>query len=131
MTGREKNAFAAVRPPGHHATASRGMGFCIFNNAAVAARYASRRGSATIRAPETAEAAGFDPTAIRLRARRGKGQLPTSSSRPSGNSMAKAVTSARIATMRLNGAAGLPYRNWPGTNIKHVVLIVQENGETR
>ena len=40
MTGREKNAFAAVRPPGHHATASRGMGFCIFNNAAVAARYA-------------------------------------------------------------------------------------------
>lgn len=40
MTGREKNAFVAVRPPGHHATASRGMGFCIFNNAAIAARYA-------------------------------------------------------------------------------------------
>ncbi len=35
-------AFAAIRPPGHHATASRGMGFCIFNNAAIAARYARR-----------------------------------------------------------------------------------------
>ncbi|NWF85152.1 MAG: histone deacetylase [Bryobacteraceae bacterium] len=37
-----KRAFAAVRPPGHHATASRGMGFCIFNNAALAARYARK-----------------------------------------------------------------------------------------
>ena len=33
------SAFAIVRPPGHHATATKGMGFCIFNNIAVAARY--------------------------------------------------------------------------------------------
>jgi len=41
--GRVRNAFCAVRPPGHHASAGRGMGFCIFNNAALAARYAQRR----------------------------------------------------------------------------------------
>src|SRR5438128_4790936 len=39
MAGQVKNAFAAVRPPGHHATPDRGMGFCIFNNVAIAARY--------------------------------------------------------------------------------------------
>src|SRR5471030_2053268 len=32
MAGTVKNAFCAVRPPGHHATPSRGMGFCIYNN---------------------------------------------------------------------------------------------------
>lgn len=42
MEGRVRNVFAAVRPPGHHATASRGMGFCVFNNVAVAARYARK-----------------------------------------------------------------------------------------
>jgi len=39
MTGTVRNAFCAVRPPGHHATRDRGMGFCIFNNVAVAAQY--------------------------------------------------------------------------------------------
>ncbi len=40
MQGGAKNAFVAVRPPGHHATAENAMGFCIFNNVAVAAKYA-------------------------------------------------------------------------------------------
>jgi acetoin utilization deacetylase AcuC-like enzyme len=40
FTGQAQNAFALVRPPGHHATPGRSMGFCLFNNAAVGARYA-------------------------------------------------------------------------------------------
>ena len=43
MAGEVGTAFCAVRPPGHHATRDRGMGFCIFNNAAVAARYAQQK----------------------------------------------------------------------------------------
>ncbi len=39
-----ERAFCAVRPPGHHAEADRAMGFCIFNNIAVGARYAQRVG---------------------------------------------------------------------------------------
>ncbi|OGN96062.1 MAG: hypothetical protein A2Z77_07440 [Chloroflexi bacterium RBG_13_51_36] len=40
MTGEVDNAFALVRPPGHHAIQDRAMGFCIFNNVAVAAKFA-------------------------------------------------------------------------------------------
>ena len=40
LSGRERRVFCAVRPPGHHATGSAAMGFCLFNNIAVAAAHA-------------------------------------------------------------------------------------------
>jgi len=43
MRGEVTNAFVPVRPPGHHATPEHAMGFCLFNNVAVAARYAQSR----------------------------------------------------------------------------------------
>jgi acetoin utilization deacetylase AcuC-like enzyme len=42
ITGEAQNAFCAPRPPGHHAERDKAMGFCLFNNAAIAARYAQR-----------------------------------------------------------------------------------------
>ena len=43
MTGKADNAFCAVRPPGHHAENSQAMGFCLFNNVAIAAAYACHK----------------------------------------------------------------------------------------
>lgn len=44
LDGAAKNAFCATRPPGHHASSDRAMGFCFFNNVAVGVRYAQGKG---------------------------------------------------------------------------------------
>lgn len=41
--GKDRTALCLVRPPGHHALAERGMGFCLFNNVAIAARYLKKK----------------------------------------------------------------------------------------
>jgi acetoin utilization deacetylase AcuC-like enzyme len=43
MEKKAKNAFSYLRPPGHHACSDKGMGFCLFNNAGIAARYAQKK----------------------------------------------------------------------------------------
>ena len=43
MDGAVDNAFCAVRPPGHHAESTHAMGFCLFNNVAITARYLQKR----------------------------------------------------------------------------------------
>ena len=43
MAGKMRNAFCALRPPGHHALKDRAMGFCIFNNVAIGARYIQKK----------------------------------------------------------------------------------------
>jgi len=43
MEGNVRSAFCAVRPPGHHALRDRAMGFCLFNNVAIAARYVQQK----------------------------------------------------------------------------------------
>jgi acetoin utilization deacetylase AcuC-like enzyme len=44
MKGEVENGFALIRPPGHHATKNRSMGFCLFNNAAIAANEITKQG---------------------------------------------------------------------------------------
>ncbi|MFQ3650609.1 MAG: histone deacetylase [Gemmataceae bacterium] len=48
LSGQDRNALCLVRPPGHHATPTNSMGFCLFNNVALAARQAQKLGAARV-----------------------------------------------------------------------------------
>jgi acetoin utilization deacetylase AcuC-like enzyme len=48
MLGETRSSFAVIRPPGHHATPNLPMGFCLFNNAAIAVRVAQQAGAARV-----------------------------------------------------------------------------------
>jgi acetoin utilization deacetylase AcuC-like enzyme len=74
LSGRATAGFAAIRPPGHHATPDRAMGFCLLNNIAIAARAAQRAGIERVMIVDfdvhhgngTQEAFEGDPTVLYL-----------------------------------------------------------------
>ncbi len=103
-SGRSPRAFAAVRPPGHHAERDRAMGFCFFNNAAVAAQRAHRP-ARTWRGSRSSTSTSTTATA------------PSTCSRSAPTSSTPASTSGRStrAPGRRRSAAAAPARARPST----------------